>query len=414
MSLRLAIGGFMHESHSFAPHPADYEAFLTPAGFPHLSVGDEMFEALDNTSVAAAGMIARARAANERALQRRPKVSGGNGQVYRTTTNPSIATGDGVAMVYRAKGRIENMEFIQFHPTALYEPGVRGQSFLITEAVRGDGGILRNHKGEAFMERYDERKDLAPRDIVARAIDNEMKINGTEHVYLDCRHFTKEKFVEHFPNIYEKCLSIGVDITKDMIPVAPAAHYSCGGIKTDEWARTSVKNLYAAGECASTGLHGANRLASSVALLAPVRSLPRFGSTEEDLKRLFTRWSGAGKIWQWTRQRFEDGSMPEAQRGTKSSKHLARLWAKDEVERRVVARQRDEAVRIAARHQLVTSVSGAVVLESKQQFDEAGLKAADPLTAPTVPEPGVTALLALGAVVALVRARRSRATAGRD
>lgn len=196
--------------------------------------------------------------------------TGGNGQVYRTTTNPSIATGDGIAMVYRAKGRIENMEFIQFHPTALYEPGVRGQSFLITEAVRGDGGILRNHKGEAFMERYDERKDLAPRDIVARAIDNEMKINGTEHVFLDCRHFTKEKFVEHFPNIYEKCLSIGVDITKDMIPVAPAAHYSCGGIKTDEWARTSIKNLYAAGECASTGLHGANRLASNSLLEAMV------------------------------------------------------------------------------------------------------------------------------------------------
>jgi L-aspartate oxidase len=196
--------------------------------------------------------------------------TGGNGQVYRTTTNPAIATGDGMAMVYRAKGRIENMEFIQFHPTALYEPGVRGQSFLITEAVRGDGGILRNHRGEAFMERYDERKDLAPRDIVARAIDNEMKINGTEHVYLDCRHFSKEKFVEHFPNIYDKCLSIGIDITRDMIPVAPAAHYSCGGIKTDEWARTSINNLYAAGECASTGLHGANRLASNSLLEAMV------------------------------------------------------------------------------------------------------------------------------------------------
>ena len=187
--------------------------------------------------------------------------TGGNGQVYRTTTNPAIATGDGVAMVYRAKGRIENMEFIQFHPTALYEPGVRGQSFLITEAVRGDGGILRNYLGEAFMERCDERKDLAPRDIVARAIDNEMKVGGTEHVYLDCRHFDKEKFIEHFPNIYEKCLSIGIDITKNMIPVAPAAHYSCGGIKTDQDGKTSIKNLYAAGECASTGLHGANRLA---------------------------------------------------------------------------------------------------------------------------------------------------------
>jgi len=169
--------------------------------------------------------------------------TGGNGQVYRTTTNPFIATGDGVAMVYRAKGRIENMEFIQFHPTALYEPGVGGQAFLITEAVRGDGGILRNKKGEAFMEKYDPRKDLAPRDIVARAIDSEMKKTGTEHVWLDCRHFDKEKFIEHFPNIYQKCMSIGIDITQHMIPVAPAAHYSCGGIKTDEWGRSSIKNL---------------------------------------------------------------------------------------------------------------------------------------------------------------------------
>jgi L-aspartate oxidase len=196
--------------------------------------------------------------------------TGGNGQIYRTTTNPSIATGDGVAMVYRAKGRIENMEFIQFHPTALYEPGLRGQAFLITEAVRGDGGILRNKDGEAFMERYDKRKDLAPRDIVARAIDNEMKINGTEHVYLDCRHMGKEKFIHHFPNIYEKCMSIGIDVTQHLIPVAPAAHYSCGGIKTDEWGRTSITNLYAAGECASTGLHGANRLASNSLLEAMV------------------------------------------------------------------------------------------------------------------------------------------------
>lgn len=196
--------------------------------------------------------------------------TGGNGQVYRSTTNPYIATGDGIGMVYRAKGRIENMEFIQFHPTALYEPGVRGQAFLITEAVRGDGGILRNKKGEAFMERYDSRKDLAPRDIVARAIDSEMKIDGTENVFLDTRHIPVDKFVEHFPNIYEKCKSIGIDVSTQMIPVAPAAHYSCGGIKTDEWGRTSIRNLYACGECASTGLHGANRLASNSLLEAMV------------------------------------------------------------------------------------------------------------------------------------------------
>jgi L-aspartate oxidase len=195
--------------------------------------------------------------------------TGGNGQVYRTTTNPVIATGDGIGMVYRAKGRIENMEFIQFHPTALYQQGV-SPSFLITEAVRGDGGILRNKKEEAFMPKYDERKDLAPRDIVARAIDSEMKKTGTEHVYLDCRHMDMQKFREHFPNIYEKCQSIGIDVATQMIPVAPAAHYSCGGIKTDEWGHTSIRNLYACGECASTGLHGANRLASNSLLEALV------------------------------------------------------------------------------------------------------------------------------------------------
>jgi len=198
--------------------------------------------------------------------------TGGNGQAYRTTTNPKIATGDGVAMVYRAKGRIENMEFIQFHPTALYEPGV-SPSFLITEAVRGDGGILRNNKGEAFMVRYDsERKDLAPRDIVARALDNEMKRAGTEHVWLDCRHMDKDRFFEHFPNIYEKSRSIGIDPAHDMIPVAPAAHYSCGGIKVDEWGHSSIHRLYACGECSSTGLHGANRLASNSLLEALVFS----------------------------------------------------------------------------------------------------------------------------------------------
>jgi len=224
--------------------------------------------------------------------------TGGNGQAYRTTTNPTIATGDGVAMVYRAKGRIENMEFIQFHPTALYEPGV-SPSFLITEAVRGDGGILRNSRGEAFMERYDERKDLAPRDIVARAIDSEMKRAGTEHVYLDCRHMDKAKLMEHFPNIYEKCRSIGIDMATQLIPVAPAAHYSCGGIKVDEWGRTSIINLYACGECSSTGLHGANRLASNSLLEALVFSHRCYLDTVQQAKQISFRdnipdWNAEG------------------------------------------------------------------------------------------------------------------------
>lgn len=197
--------------------------------------------------------------------------SGGAGNVYSSTTNPRIATGDGVAMVYRAKGKVKDMEFIQFHPTALYEPGVQS-AFLITEAMRGEGALLRNAAGEDFMLRYDQRGSLAPRDIVARAIDKEMKIRGEDFVYLDCRHIDRKILHEHFPNIYQKCLSIGIDIETEMIPVVPACHYICGGIAVDEHARSSIRHLLAAGECARTGLHGANRLASNSLLEAVVFS----------------------------------------------------------------------------------------------------------------------------------------------
>ncbi|MCG1035303.1 L-aspartate oxidase [Polaribacter sargassicola] len=226
--------------------------------------------------------------------------SGGNGQVYETTTNPTVATGDGIGIAYRAKAEISDMEFIQFHPTALYNPG-EYPAFLISEAVRGFGAKLRDFNGNLFMHNYDEREELASRDIVARAIDNELKKSGKPHVYLDCTQLDMEKFKDHFPNITEKCASLNIDVSKDYIPVVPASHYICGGVNVNKNAKTSIKKLYACGEVTRTGLHGGNRLASNSLLEGLVYAHNAFENISKKYKKAklpenVPQWNDVGVV----------------------------------------------------------------------------------------------------------------------
>lgn len=227
--------------------------------------------------------------------------TGGCGHVYKNTTNPLIATGDGIGLAHRAKAKISNMQFIQFHPTAFYRNRA-GQLSLISEAVRGFGAKLRTASGEPFMHKYDDREELASRDIVARAIDSEMKLRGDDYVCLDCRHLDHKKFLEHFPNIYQQCKDDGLDMFTDLIPVVPASHYLCGGIDVDLYGQSTIKNMFAVGECSNTGLHGANRLASNSLLEALVFGHRAALKTVEKLDEDNFNYINLNKVPEWNQE----------------------------------------------------------------------------------------------------------------
>ena len=246
----------------------------------HFFVTDLLMEKSDNTCLGIKVLDKLTR--EEKAINSRITflATGGSGRIFQNTTNPAVATGDGIAMAHRAGAEIANMNFIQFHPTALYQKDTHAL-FLISEAVRGFGAQVVNSKGERFLFQYDERGELATRDILSEAIVKELKISGEDCAYMDCRHLDPETFTSHFPTIIAHCASLGIDFRKHLVPIVPAAHYQTGGVSVNEFAETTIHNLYASGECAHTGLHGANRLASNSLLEALVFSHEAAGNVLE-------------------------------------------------------------------------------------------------------------------------------------